>query len=391
MTTAMLMLMLMLTLTLTLLMHVTYACVETPPPACTCRQGYRGRIYLTCTVRDDEPWPSFAGFQSPVETLRFIGLRTELPAQAFASVRARAVHLSSLGLREIHPSAFHAASPHIRELHLDDNHLDLLPDDLLTSNPSLVYLTANSNNLTRLPDMVGDLPLSLRYLYARDNRITAIPEVVPASLRTLSLSYNLIREVATSTSGSGLSLSSLREVDLSNNQLTTLRGSDYPATLERLSMAANKVGVANLVGVPGLRYLDLSGNLLIALELAAVPSLAHLDLAGNLLTSAPAEVGDLVRTLVLSGNRIRSLDFGRLASAASLRRLDVSDNELRNLTGVAPLPRLVSLLLAGNRLSRLPKGRVLLGHNDLHTVDLSRNRIQNLDDGFLTKLNGTSL
>ncbi|KAM6241024.1 leucine-rich repeat-containing protein 47 [Porphyrio hochstetteri] len=158
--------------------------------------------------------------------------------------------------------------------------------------------------------------------------------------------------------------------------------------LHTLVLRGNSLGPAGLGAglggpLPALRLLDLSGNGLEALPAAlggagpegaaeaapggtpAFPQLRSLNLSGNRLRELGPGLGRAapqLQTLLLSGNRLRELPGGLLPPAAVpggpfplLSRLEAADNELEELgAGIAALPALKSLDVANNRLRELP-------------------------------------
>lgn len=225
-----------------------------------------------------------------------------------------------------------------------------------------------------------------------------------APLETIDLSGNSIRR-------------------LSGGQLLALRD-----TLVGINLADNMLGdtlnpilsTGEFRNLPQLMYLDLSRNGIRALEAGifrGCAQLKELKLDGNLLTNVPAnELGGplALRSLYLRDNNIDELPTRIFASKQipSLETLDISGNGLTNIAGGAfiGVPHLGELRLAYNRISRLDSDafegtkalRVLdLANNYLteipgvaltrHTstlthLDLSSNRIRSLDNEYIGKL-----
>ncbi|XP_071431994.1 leucine-rich repeat-containing protein 47 [Pithys albifrons albifrons] len=152
--------------------------------------------------------------------------------------------------------------------------------------------------------------------------------------------------------------------------------------LHTLVLRRNALGPAGLgtgLGgpLPALRLLDLSGNALEALPAAlggtgddagdaapAFPQLRSLNLTGNRLRELGpglARSAPQLQELLLSGNRLRALPGGLLppggpaAPFPLLSRLDAADNEVAELgADIAALPALKSLDVANNQLRELP-------------------------------------
>lgn len=108
----------------------------------------------------------------------------------------------------------------------------------------------------------------------------------------------------------------------------------------------------------GLRTLYLESN--------AISVLQGLDALVNL------------RSLYLGKNLLATLERG-LGRLTTLQTLDVSDNALASLDGVARLPQLRTLLAAGNRLAAADGIRELSVCAELVSLDLSANRLSGGD------------
>ncbi|MFA6159341.1 MAG: leucine-rich repeat domain-containing protein [Candidatus Paceibacterota bacterium] len=133
-------------------------------------------------------------------------------------------------------------------------------------------------------------------------------------------------------------LSSLQELDLSGNQLTSL-----PPEIGHLS---------------SLQYLYLSNNQLKSLprEISQLSSLRVLNLNNNQLTSLPPEVGHLssLRLLYLNDNQLTSLP-PEISHLSSLQELWLGNNQLTSLPPeIGQLSSLRSLILDDNQLTSPP-------------------------------------
>ncbi|XP_056188276.1 leucine-rich repeat-containing protein 47 [Falco biarmicus] len=153
--------------------------------------------------------------------------------------------------------------------------------------------------------------------------------------------------------------------------------------LHTLVLRGNALGPAGLGAglggpLPALRLLDLSGNGLEALPAAlggaggapagapAFPQLRSLNLSGNRLRELGpglACAAPQLQALLLAGNRLRVLPGALLPAAGAvpggpfplLSRLEAADNELAELgADIAALPALKSLDVANNQLRELP-------------------------------------
>lgn len=252
-----------------------------------------------------------------------------------------------------------------------------LPPEQELSEP-LMDLT----NLARTVDGTGFAYLSLACVSKRINPIKGIEAY--QHLQKIDLSQNAIKDVAPLKGLQfvlSLNLSSneivnlkgwdgveglhpqLRNLDLSNNQLTTLPALPFPA-LRTVSFASNQIAAKaeDFTGHEKLTSLNLSDNQLTALTgISTMLALTSLDVSGNLLESIEglAEVESL-QELNLSRNKF-ALIQGAWETFPALRSLNISGNAIEApkapagekplehpLNVLRQLPKLRSLQVAGN-------------------------------------------
>lgn len=257
----------------------------------------------------------------------------------------------------------------------------------------------------------------LRHLDLSGNAISYLPDWLPKlpCLETLILRKNLIKNLRQDWSG----FRSLRKLELSNNHLTSIRGTQLPESLQELNLSNNRLQtLAVSVFPPALRRLDVSHNSLRVLpDLRACPelywlqayhnrlktwpslpsALQWLDLGHNQLAALPQHwsAHRALQFLSLAQNAIPALPAG-IGQCSSLRELDLSGNQLTKLpAGMAALSWLVKLSLNDNQLEQIPvviqqldlldelslaKNALrrpvnLSGHSKLRRLDLSHNPI----------------
>ena len=215
-----------------------------------------------------------------------------------------------------------------------------------------------------------------------------------------------------SKTGSGatfqVKLSSLRKLDVSENQLRDLSGVSKLKFLQSLFAQGNKLGIPesfedfndNDAFDPGETFEDLNGNGKWdndpLPELDQLTSLMNLYLYGNGLEDLSG-LGELpaLRTLLLGVNEISDVstlqrfsslihlslnrnqvtDIGKLTDLKSLVYLDLSQNRLSDLRPLRPMTSLRRLLLNDNNLTDL---RPLDGHPNLEHLSLSSNLVSDL-------------
>ncbi|XP_030319689.1 leucine-rich repeat-containing protein 47 [Calypte anna] len=189
--------------------------------------------------------------------------------------------------------------------------------------------------------------------------------------------------------------------------------------LHTLVLRGNALGPAGLGAglggpLPALRLLDLSGNGLEGLpaELGgaeepaaapasapAFPQLRSLNLSGNRLRELGpglARAAPQLQALLLSGNRLRVLPGRLLPHAAGpsgtfplLSRLEAADNEVEELgADIAALPALKSLDVANNQLKELPAALAdcpRLKETNFRGNQLKDKRLEKMVNGCQTK------
>ncbi|XP_072233855.1 leucine-rich repeat-containing G-protein coupled receptor 5A-like isoform X2 [Leuresthes tenuis] len=198
------------------------------------------------------------------------------------------------------PTAIRSLS-HLKELGFHSNNIQSIPEHAFTGNPSLITIFFYDNpiqfvgrsafqnlpelrtlslngaaELTEFPDLTGTK--SLESLTITGARITSLPssvcEQLP-NLQLLDLSYNQIQAVPSFSD-----CESIQKIDLHHNEIEELEENTF-------------------IGLMSLRSLDLSSNQLSSLPLIGLQSLTHIRLSGNdqLMELIPRE--DLPRVSVM--------------------------------------------------------------------------------------------
>uniref|UniRef100_A0A914WPT8 Ig-like domain-containing protein n=1 Tax=Plectus sambesii TaxID=2011161 RepID=A0A914WPT8_9BILA len=188
-------------------------------------------------------------------------------------------------------------------------------------------------------DILHFLLPSVRLLHLTDCDISELPVELlrnATNLEQLHLIDCGIESILLPSSGTFEGLRQLRSINLSQNELI-----DFAATME----AMQRIG-------PNVASIDLSAN-----------AIAVVNSSGDGYYSS-------VRTLNLSGNAIDTL----LALPRSLQVVDLSQNEIANLSAVIWPPSLTHLTLRQNAISELGDDE-LLSLSTLLQLDASRNLI----------------
>jgi hypothetical protein len=184
------------------------------------------------------------------------------------------------------------------------------------------------------------------------NGSSEVPKILVENEHVTAL---LLKNTGLKHMDAAAALTELRDLDLSFNQISAIRGLQEAQKLEELSLVNNKVKEPKgLEDCTALKTLDLANN-----GLTALPDISKMH---------------LLERLVLRINQIESLkDF---KGGKSLRHLDLSVNKLTSLNGLPVLPNLTYLGLEHNQLftleglGELPQLRtVKLGNNKLESVD----------------------
>ncbi|KAI0014508.1 WD repeat domain-containing protein [Xylariomycetidae sp. FL0641] len=286
---------------------------------------------------------------------------------------------------------------------------------------NLQYIDISDNGITSLLPFT-DL-VHLRTLRADNNQITSLDGIkFHDSLQVLRVRGNLIEDV----NFEGTGLGRLTELDLENNQISSIRYIEQLPCLTTLNLQRNRLEFFSVSGgqsMPWLKYLKLSDNELLSLDLSLTPSLRLLHVDRNALTrvtgfsrcrrldslslreqqsGTPLDVSFLdaayeVRKLFLSGNvllegfaprvDLLNLQYLELANCGlqtlpprlgqltpNLRVLNLGFNALADLAPLRYIPRLKKLLVPGNRLADAARlARTLADFPHLARLDVRDN------------------
>ncbi len=211
----------------------------------------------------------------------------------------------------------------------------------------------------------------------------------------------------------GMKYGALREVYLSNNQLTDINALQRAPMVTYLSLENNGLttdGTAAIADYPYLRYLNLAKNHIDSVEhLTGLKYLRELRLHHNELTDVRAlrSMVDL-EILYLGHNAIQ--DVGFLNTLTALQILYVNDNDIRDISQLSGLTKLEAVNVSNNRISSLSVLRnytdtlteiyaennnltdfsFINGAKKLHILMLSGNDTEMVQDNMNTWLSGLS-
>ncbi|KAI4890073.1 hypothetical protein NFI96_025080, partial [Prochilodus magdalenae] len=233
--------------------------------------------------------------------------------------------------------------------------------DTLRELRKLRVLTLRSK-LTKIPSAVADVAGQLLRLCMHNDgsRLQAFSTLKKlVNLATLELTACELERLPSAV----FSLTSLQELDLRENKLTTMEEILSLQHCRRLSTL--KLWHNSITSVPehisklrSLEMLDLSWNKISKLppKLCYCTKLRHLDLSHNQLTSLPSEIGILQSLWHFSAayNSLEALP-DELFFCKRLRTLALGNNSITFLSPrVGNLAKLIRLELKGNRLESLP-------------------------------------
>lgn len=127
-------------------------------------------------------------------------------------------------------------------------------------------------------------------------------------------------------------LGQLKELNLSNCGLSTLKGLEGLTTVTGINLSVNSISdLTPIAGNTGLLYAQVQNNAISnAAPLASMPNLVSLNISNNLLR-----------------------DFSSLAACMKLKKLDISVNGLTALTGIGNLKELEELNASYNKLENV--------------------------------------
>ncbi|XP_075162124.1 artichoke [Haematobia irritans] len=231
--------------------------------------------------------------------------------------------------------------PNLRMLDMSMNRLEHLPKYAFQGLPQLRVLSLANNHLRSLDDTVFIGSFHLELLHMQENQLMAIDEraLLPlAELRNLNLNANKLSSITDNLFSNN---TKLEQLDLSRNGIKSISALAFDAqkSLEYIDLSANALT-------------DMS------ISLANLMSLKDVDLSYNQITHINSEVVSAWRQVVeirLSNNLITELRRGTFRNLFKLQYLDLSSNEIQHVEpgALKNLPELQEFVLADNKLTEL--------------------------------------
>mmetsp|Transcript_46306 Transcript_46306/g.100576 ORF Transcript_46306/g.100576 Transcript_46306/m.100576 type:complete len:781 (+) Transcript_46306:618-2960(+) len=372
-----------------------------------------------------------AAFAAPAEelqacsTLRFVDITsnrlTAFPPQLLLLHGLYELRLSLNPLKVVHAELSLVTS--LVALQAAMCELSVLPDTLCALR-GLCMLDVSRNGLTKLPNgfsrsplrelkvshnRLAFLPISLgtcselRVVDATHNAITTFPDELCrlTKLEKLLLHHNKIAVLQKSASSLKMREHSLKEIDLSHNELQSVHNVAFECrelrlgrnplctldgfrTLRVHDLHISNTGLTNVLPhLDSIEQLHAPNNQITSIKWPRIANCANtlrvLNLASNLLVSLPAEIGELqkLQELLLGCNFLEGLPSG----CANLRRLKVLHLGCNSLVEVPKpcleLPQLEWLHLGSNQISELPAA--ISRMESLQSLLLNDNHLTSLD------------
>lgn len=302
-------------------------------------------------------------------------------------------------IRYLSPWAFSGLENILTTLDLSQNQINQFPVTVLSPLSNLQWLNLQGNQLDDPHGFKWSHMSSkhvLNSLFLGSNHITTIPEgafLKLTNLNVLDVEGNLIHDV-----GSHSLPSSLRSLSLSNNILkkVPLHAIYTLKHLRFLYLSGNlfhRLPCPFHLNVPRLEKMELSNNMLIHITECVFNgsfTIKELNLDFNFLRTLSARIfkGTKLERLILSNNRISSIHSDAFVGVeTTLIRLDLSFNLIELFpSAVNDLKSLLYLSLKSNLLKQLGKGDLHGCRRTLEVLDLSGNLFQHVPKKTLKPL-----
>jgi len=230
----------------------------------------------------------------PLKNLKELNLESnrisEISAHAFTGCSELvSLNLNDNLLTEI-PAEPISHLSHLAELKIARNSLHVITDHSFSNLPSLSILSLSGNTIERVHDRGFSSVSSVRTLDLSDNHLYQVPTQALQSFHKLEELYLGQNKFSIIDSGAFRGLHKLRSIDISGCQelieITEDALSDNQ-DLETIKIASNRklnlLHPSSLGPLTGLRNLDLSNNALTSMSPSLAPwmSLTSVDLSGN--------------------------------------------------------------------------------------------------------------
>ncbi|CAI2358270.1 unnamed protein product [Caenorhabditis sp. 36 PRJEB53466] len=348
---------------------------------CTCFSTRYEAVNILCNKGEGlhDVLEALSNFSSNIDSLTISNTPMDrIPGYAFQGFRIRKLFLRNNGLREFHPNTFTGFLENfLVELEIRGNLLDKIPQTGITVLKQLEVLA--------LPDNLIE--------YVQDNAFLSYHS--RKSIKNLDLSANNLTAIHPT---GFLGLENLVHLSLDNNLLTDvpLKSLENVQTLEDLSINVNNLLTvpASPLPLPSLISLSLEVNQVRAVNsefFSMLSQLTYLYLGNNYLTtiqSIPFHHIIKLKVLSLSNNKdITSISSDAFGHVSSILRLELSDCSIGYIDeeSFQKLQHLQAILLSGNQLTKITSS-TFANLPQLSIIDLNGNSINNIEDFAFSRL-----
>ncbi|XP_035789195.1 protein flightless-1-like isoform X2 [Anopheles albimanus] len=284
------------------------------------------------------------GQLSELSCLRSLNVRRNkikshaIPSDLFELEELTTLDLSYNRLKEV-PEGLEKTKS-LLVLNLSNNQIEAIPPSLFINLTDLLFLDLSNNKLETLPPQTRRLS-NLQTLILNNNPLELFQlRQLPSLQNLVCLQMRNTQRTINNFPSSLDSLSNLKELDLSQNELSKVPGALYNlANLRRLHLNDNAIEELSpmIENLTKLESLNLSRNKLTALP-AAICKLQHLrrlHVNDNLLNfeGIPSGIGKLsaLEVFSASNNLLEMVPEGLCRGCGSLKKLNLSSNRLITL------------------------------------------------------------
>ncbi|XP_068098788.1 chondroadherin-like protein [Hyperolius riggenbachi] len=245
-----------------------------------------------------------------------------------------------------------------QKLHLQGNHLKVIPARAFMSTPYLTHLNLYNCSIEAIEEGAFRTLGRLLYLNLGSNHISYIYQEsfdgLP-SLENLILERNRLEEIKP---GAFAQLGFLKFLNLANNSLVYLPDMLFQGLmqLKLLSLSNNMINVVSneaFAGLPNLKKLSLDHNELQYLPTEAfsrLSGLIRLEMGWNPMTFISEEAIRMVslKQLLMNNMALQEVSFKAFEKCKQLSFIDMSNNQIRSLLPLTGVEQLRHLNLTGN-------------------------------------------
>lgn len=286
--------------------------------------------------------------------------------------------------------------PSLRRIDLSGNEIVFIEPGTFLPTPELEHVNLSFNALSTLHPATFRHLLNLYDLDVSHNYLIEFVPNLPRGIEYVHIGHNNIKELPLPPSPD-LDLPSLRMLDISNNEVRGIPPNCFRTLpqLRRLYVGGNllhKLGDNSLSGLNRLEVIDLRSNKITQVHpnsLRQMPELKELNLRNNRLEVIYPEIFQDVPNLLkldISRNKIAEIPPATMNKTRQLQYMDVSHNLLVQLPpNLFGMKHLKTLDLTHNRLKNL-QVETLSSLDSLRELKLASNFIQELNQGAFNGL-----